>query len=178
MSVSPLTSPDVDTVQPIRVRDLAPAVIDYLRMIRQRQHALMSGWGGAAICRTLYIQATGDATHTVTVRVPPGVTDLDLALLAYGNGTVTITTSVDATGTELRSVAPIDSAAIEEEQAAWVSTGGALSSSAGASSARAVTVASSATWVWQDVDLTLTITGVTSRFGCLALETRPIHAPR
>lgn len=178
MSVYPLTSPDVDDLRPVTVRDLAPALIDHLRTIRQRQHALMSGWGGCAVCRTLYIQATGDVVHTVTVRIPPGVTDLDLALLAYGNGTCTITTSADATGTVLRSVAPIDSAAIEEEQAAWVSTGGALSSSAGASSGRAVTVASSASWVWQDVDLTLTITGVTTRFGCLALETRPVHAPR
>jgi len=178
MSVHPLTSPDVDTLGIVPVVDLAPAAIDYLRAVRTRQHALMSAWGGPAVCRTLYILATGNATHTVTVRVPPGCTDLDLSVHAFGNGTLTVTSSADATGTQLVSVAPIDSAAIEEEAAQWISTGGALSSSAGASSGRAVTVRSSNAWTWVDVDLTFAITGVTTRFGIMALETRPAHPPR
>lgn len=178
MSVMPLASPEVDATTPVEVTDPAPALVSYLRTVMTRQHALMSEWGGPPICRSLYILATGNVTHTVTVRVPPGVTDLDMALLLWGNGTLTITSAVDATGTALVSVAPIDSTAIEEETALWVSTGGALTTAAGATSARAVTVASSASWTWADVDLTFTITGVTTRFGVLAMETRPIHVAR
>lgn len=177
MSISPLARPDVDEIQITDVLDFAPSTASYLRTIRTRQHALMSEWGGPPTARTLYLQASGDDAWTVTIRVPPGTVDLGIAVLAFGNGTLTITSSADAVGTALVSVAPIDSGAVDEEAATWIASTGSLSSSLGASSGRAVTVRSSVVWTWVDVDLTFTVTGVTTNWGILALETRPIHIP-
>lgn len=177
MTISPLARPDVDEIQIVNVLDFAPATVSYLRTIRTRQHALMSEWGGPPTARTLYLQASGDDAWTVTIRVPPGTTDLGLAILAFGNGTLTVTSAADAVGTALVSVAPIDSGAVDEEAATWIATTGSLSSSLGASSGRAVTVRSSVAWTWTDIDLTFTVTSVTTNWGILALETRPIHIP-
>lgn len=174
MSVQPIAEIDVDLIDLYAVRDMAPALVDYLRMIRSRQHALMSAWGGPAVCRSLGLTSSGSTTWTVTVRVPPGVTDLGLALLCHGSAIITITTAADATGTELRSVAPNDAGA---ETPTWVSTGTVAPSSAGASSGRAVTVLSSASWTWSDVDLSIAVADVSS-VGLLAIETRPVHVAR
>lgn len=174
MSVQPIADIDVDLIDLYALRDMAPALVDYLRMIRARQHALMSAWGGPAVCRSMGLTSSGATSWTVPIAVPPGVTDVGLDLLCHGSAIITITTSADATGTELRAVAPNGAGA---DTPVWVSTGGLAPSSAGASSGRAVTVLSAVSWAWSDVDLTIAVTDVAS-FGLLALETRPIHVAR
>ena len=176
MAAPPVYAPDVDLVTPVPVVDFAPARVSYLRDAATRQHAVMSAWIGPPICRSLYFTSTGAGTSYLTVRVPPGVTDIDVAVLLWGIGTLTITTSADSTGVAFVSTAAVDTD-VDEESAIWLSTGGLVSATA-AGSGRALTVASSASWVWQNVDLTLTVSDVTTRFGCLAIETRPLHVPR
>ena len=175
MSTPPVFDLDLDLLDPVALRDMAPALIDYLRTARTRQHALMSAWGGPAVCRSCNYQAVIDTTATFTVRIPPGVTDIDLALTCFGTAVINITTSADAVGTELRAVAPGGSNG--DETPIKVATGGLISSSAGAGSGRAITVRSSVSWTFADVDLEFDLTGVDS-FGILAIETRPIHVPR
>lgn len=177
MASPPVFAPEVDLVGIVPVVDFAPARVSYLRDAATRQHAVMSAWGGPPVCRSVYFSATGPTTTYITIRVPPGVTDVDVAVLVWGIGTLTITTSADATGCAFTQGAAVD-ADVDEESAVWLSTGGVQSTAAGAGSGRALTVAASASWVWQDVDLTLDVTAVTTRFGLLAIETRPIHVPR
>ena len=144
----------------------AGAAIAYPREARNRQHALMTGWGGPPICRSYYLSTTTDTTRSVTLHLPPGVTQVYVGLLAWGNGSITVTTSADGTGTVFTLVGPVDTGAMDEESAAWVLGG------------RPVTVASSASWAWADVDFTLTVDVVDTVVGALAFEVRPIHVPR
>jgi hypothetical protein len=178
MSIEPLFAPDLDITTIVAVRDMAPAFIDYLRTIRARQHALMSGWGGPARCASVNLLTSIDYTWTVPISVPPGVTEMDFALLAYGAGTITLTCSADATGTQLIVVAPVDGGTVDAESATWIGTGGPLSASLGAASGRAVTVRATNAWTWIDVDLTVAATSVADRLGILAIETHPVHRSR
>lgn len=175
---SPVAGPELDTLVAVGVTDFALALSSYLRDAQVRQHALMSEWGGPPVCHSCYLSTTGSTSTTFTVRLPPGVTDVRVDVLAWGNGTLTITTSADATGSALTHVSPVDTGAVDEESAVWIGTGSTLPSSAGATSGRAVTVRSSVAWTWTDVDLTLAITGVATGFGIRAIETRPFHATR
>lgn len=175
---SPIAGPELDTLPTVRVTDFALALASYLRDAHTRQHALMSAWGGPPVCHSCYVASSGATSTTFTVRVPPGVTDLRIDVLAWGNGTLAITSSVDATGSTLTHVAPVDTGAADEESAVWIGTGSTMPTSAGATSGRAVTVRSSVSWTWADVDLTLTISDVATEFGIRAIETRPFHAAR
>lgn len=168
----------VDVDDPVRFRDPIGAMVTLLRLLELKLHSLMSQWGGPPRCYTQIIKATGNVTTTRTVRVPPGVTELDLAVRIAGTGTITITSTADATGTAFKMDNNSATPTTDAERAQWFETGGYMPTSAGAASGRAVTVAASATWVWQNVDLTIAITGVTSSLTLLALEVRPIHVPR
>lgn len=168
-----LGAPSLDSQEPGRLRDLVLAQVALLQSVDTNQHALMSAWGGPAICHNFYATPTGNATYTATFRMPPGVTDCDVSLLLGGIGIVTITTAADSTGTALSTTS-----GYQPEFADWVSTGGVAPTSAGATSGRAVTVASSASWAWADVDFTLTVTGVSGTLYILAIELRPIHVSR
>lgn len=168
----------VDVDDPIRFRDPVGALVAFLRLIELKVHSLMSQWGGPPRCYTQIIKATGDVTTTRTVRVPPGVTDLDLAVRLAGTGTVTITSPVDATGTQFKTDNNTGAPTTDAELGQWFETAGYLPASAGAASGRAVTVASSPSWAWQDVDLTIAVSAVTSSLTMLLLEVRPIHIPR
>lgn len=175
MSVSP-NHADLDIIVLPGVADLTAAGVAILRTIAARQHALMSGWGGSNVCRSVYLNTTTSSSDTFTIRIPPGVTECDIQVLAYGTGTVTITSTVDATGTKWTIASPHDGSS-DLEMARWHGTGGPLPSSLGATSGRAVTVASSASWSWDNVDLTIALAAET-RVGILAIEIRPIHQPR
>lgn len=176
---APVATPELDMVYVAPMVDMKAAVVDHLSDIQRRQHALMSEWGGAAVCHTTHWNVGADAALTFTVRVPPGVTELGLAILAYGAATITVTSSVDATGTAFSVLSPIDGGGADEESPTWYTTSGPMSSTLGADSGRAVTVRSSVAWVWADVDLTFTATDVgTGHIGILAIETRPVHVSR
>lgn len=168
----------VDVDDPIGLLDPQPALVSLLRTAEQRQHALASWWGGPARCMTEVLKATGATSTVVTVSIPPGVTDVDIALLLAGTGTVVVTSSADGTGTQFASDNNAAAPTTDAEIASWFQTSGYLPTSAGAASGRAVTVAASASWAWQDVDLTITVSAVTSSLTILALEVQPIHVPR
>lgn len=168
----------VDVDDPIRLLDPCPALVAWLRLIEQRQHSLMSKWGGPPRCYTEIIKATGATSTVLTVSIPPGVTDCDIAVRMAGTGTLVITSGADATGTQMKCDNNAGAPTTDAELGQWFQTGGYLPTSAGAASGRAVTVASSASWAWQDVDLTLTISAVTSSLTILAIEIQPIHVPR
>lgn len=168
----------VDVDDPIGLIDPQQALVALLKQVELRQHSLASEWGGPPRCMTEVLKATGATSTVITVSVPPGVTDLDIAMLLAGTGTVVVTSSVDATGTQFVSDNNAAAPTTDAEVASWFQTSGALPTSAGATSGRAVTVASSASWAWQDVDLTITVSAVTSSLTILALEVQPIHVPR
>lgn len=168
----------LDIDDPVRFLDPRAALVSVLRGIETRQHALMSAWGGCPRVYAMLIKATGSSSKTLTVRCPPGVTDFDLGFLLAGTGTLTVTSSADATGTEIVCDNNASTPTTDADLARWFYTGGAASTSAGASSGRAVTVASSASWAWTNVDLTLATSSVTSSLTLLAVEVRPIHVAR
>lgn len=168
----------VDVDDPIGMLDPQPAVVSLLKLIEAKQHSVMSAWGGPPRCLTEVLKATGATSTVLTVSIPPGVTDVDIAVLLAGTGTLVITSTADATGTQFVSDNNAAAPTTDAEMASWFQTSGALPTSAGATSGRAVTVASSSSWAWQDVDLTLTVSAVTSSLTILAIEIQPIHVPR
>lgn len=147
----------------------------------RHQHALMSGWGGPPQCRAVYlIAAPGTSiTHVISYRVPPGVSEVDVAALFVGVGTVLFTTAADATGTRHRAVNETSVDYLETAQ--WLSTAGTLDSDNGADSGRALIVRSVVAWEWTDVDITVFIdatTAGTDHVHVYALTFTPIHIPR
>lgn len=96
------TSLDLIALAPIR--DPATASQSLLYLLK-RQHALMSGWGGPPQSRTLFFYAESSLVdRTISYRVPPGVTDIDVEVVASGNGPVNFATAVDAEGVTARFV--------------------------------------------------------------------------
>lgn len=168
----------VDVDDPVGVLDLQPALVALLKVIELRQHSVMSEWGGPARCYSEVIKATGVTSTVLTVSIPPGVTHVDIAALLAGTGTLTITTSVDATGTQFACDNNAGAPTTDAEFASWFQTGGYLPTSAGAASGRAVQVVSTPSWTWQDVDLTIATSAVTSSLTLLAIEIQPLHVPR
>ena len=165
----------LDTGSLDQIKDLATA---RLALISERsQHALMSGYGGPPQCRSCYITAT----TTVSYRVPPGVTEVNVAALVAADGgnddcTILFTTSVDAVGTEFPIVGGDDS---DVAAASWRKTNGVLDSAdVGAESGRALTVRSSAVWTWDDVDVVITVTAAATDVVIYALMFSPVHVPR
>lgn len=148
-----------------------PAAMSLLRDIEARQHALMTGWS-PGLCIDFNFSTGAGTTRTVTTRVPPDCTYIDLGVLAWGDGTLAITTSADAVGTQFR-VATRQN----EESAVWLWTSGVMSSSFGAESGRAVMARSSPSWIWSEVDLSVVFGSITSGLGVLAMVVVPLHLP-
>lgn len=178
MAIDPAFTPDLDIATIVPVVDMAPAVIDYLRTIRARQHAQMSGWGGPPVCRSTHLATSLDMAWTFTISVPPGVTEMDFSLLVYGTGIITITSPSDAIGTQLIAAAPTDGGVVDPDVVSRLSTGGALSASAGAASGRAVIVRSALSWERVDVDLTIDVSDVVDTLGIRAITFAPVHRSR
>lgn len=155
--------------------DPLPANLSLLVNAERRQHALMTGYGGAPIFLDVASTQTGAANLRIPARIPPGVTYCDVAMRLFGIGTFTLTSAVDATGTQMTSRG--DTATGVQEHGEWRWTSGILSSSLGAASGRAIQVVSSVSWTWQDVELTLAISSVTTRCGILGAMLLPIQLP-
>ena len=167
------TRPHLDLVDTAGVRDLRPAETSLLANIDTRQLALMSAWGNPPIARSCYLKATGSTTWTVPLRVPPGVTEMDLAFLSWGLGSIAVTCSADAVvGTKLYSIRPVDESLPE-----WVRTSGAVDPAGGSTSARSLTVSASVVWSYQDIDLTVTIADITTECGILGIVSSPVWRP-
>lgn len=160
------------------VEDLAIARVSTLRQAIHRQHALMSGWGGAPQARECFVIAENgaSATWTMSYCAPPGVTEVDVSALIYGLGSVRIESSADAVGTTFRSTSQTDNAI---EGAAWYHTNGALDSDEGAESGRALTVRAAVAWTWATIDVTIYMDAAsTADLFLFGLVFRPIHMPR
>ena len=140
------------------------------------QHALMTGHGGPPQGRACYITAT----RTVSVRVPPGVTDMDIEMWASCDGTndesyVVFTSGVDAVGTKFNLVGGEES---DVSMAQRYKTGGAIDSGIGAHSGRALTVRAAAAWEFSNVDVTVTVNTSAADVVIFYLGFHPIHAIR
>lgn len=158
------------------VRELADLHTARALDLPREQHALMSGYGGPGQGRSCYITAT----TTISYRVPPGVTEVDVEAWIAADGTnddsnVVFTSSVDATGTKFNLVGGNET---DVSSATRYQTGGPLASSYGAQSGRALTVRSAVAWTWADVDVTVTITAVGTDVVIYALAFKPVHAFR
>jgi len=163
----------LDIADTTQLLDLAPARASSLP---RQQHALMSGWGGPPQCRSWIAPSPsgGSDTYVISYRVPPGVTEVDVAVLMYGDGTVTFTTSADATGTRLRTVGQPGGNEVLES-ARWYGTAGTLDTDNGAESGRALIVRSAVAWEWTDVNITAV---VYNDLWTYALTFTPLHIPR
>lgn len=173
MSTRPrFESLDIASTEPLR--DLAPARASELP---RQQHALMSAWGGPPQCRSCVLTSTGAILSVgISYRVPPGVTEVDIAALMCGDGTILFTSPVDAVGAQLRANGQT---ADLLEHATWKSTGGTLDPDNGAESGRALIVRTSAAWEWTDVVITTALDASASDdLYLFALTFSPIHISR
>jgi len=174
MSTAPVNM-IVDNAPASALVDLEPARVWILAEAMQRQHSLMTTWGGPGI----YAGLRADEGDTVTLRfrVPPAVTEANITLITSGVGSVTITSSNDATGTTLTWSTGGDAVSTVSK----VSTVGVLPAALGAASGRAVTVAAtynvSTSWVWTTEMLTFVVAsaGTGTIHGVLV---RPVHVAR
>lgn len=168
---------EADTYAPIVLRDLVPARASDLPRL---QHAVMSSGGGPPQARSVYYVAESGAsqTYTLSVRVPPGVTDVDVEVIVNGNGTVEMTTSADATGTLLRAAVSVTNGEDDWVSFSGVRTNGVQSPAYGAEG-RALGVVSSAVWYYQNVDVTVVVdASATADLRVYGLTFFPIHVPR
>jgi hypothetical protein len=153
-----------------------PAVVQYLREIDQRQHALATEYGGPGLGADVAYTATGVDTIVFTTRVPPGVTHLDLGPMLWGRGLVNVISAIDPSGTTF-SVDTSD----DEDFAIRQWTSGVMDDSLGAESGRALQVrdpASATLWTFEEVDLDVSFSSVVTQCGILSLAIVPIHVPR
>jgi hypothetical protein len=149
------------------------AGVDLVANIAHRHHDMMAGWGRPDRACGMYHRATGSGSIIIPCRVPPGVEEMDIALLVWGIGRAKLTCATDATGTFLRSLnLPTP------QLAEWVETGGPIDSSEGPESGRALTVSASAVWAFQDINITVDIDDVNGEFGIAGVWWRPIRQLR
>ena len=173
----------VDKADLTALRDLSPAEASALTRL---PHALMTGWGGPASSRTFVRYAdTTTVTSTISYRTPPNVTDIDIACLMFGDGTVKFTTAVDPLGTLLRSNGQgVGTAGFEVVEAAvWHKTNGVLNTDGfavlAATTQRALSVYGAELWEWQDIDITVELNpDATSKLYTFALAFYPLHVTR
>lgn len=155
--------------------DVIEAQIALLQNAEARQHALMTKHGGAPIFVDFVSIQTSNTTIVRGIPVPPGVLYVDLGLRLFGIGDVVITSAVDGTGTMLSVRGDTAVTMAEHAEMAW--TSGVQPASMGAGSGRALQVASSVSWSWQDVEIELSIQGVSTRCGIVGMVLVPIHQP-
>lgn len=146
---------------------------------RQFQHAMMSGYGGAPQARGFYVAAqSGSAvTRNISVRATPGIKEVDIEILANGNGTILFTTSTDTTGTGFRIRTAPGNNGPALELARWSRTGGSGDPTDDAG--RALILRSSVAWTFDWVATTVVVTPDTGAdLTVYALVFHPIHVPR
>ena len=168
----------VDTV-PVDILDggfalpeASEASTNLLASIDERQLRAMTSAGNPPQVRSCYLRSTSSTTWTVPLLRPPGCEWIDFGFLAWGTGTITLTSTSDATGTmlDVRNLATV-------EGARWMWTAGIIDSAAGAGSGRALKVRTSIGWTYSATTLTLTIDDVTDECGIAAIATIPIWQP-
>ena len=168
----------IDTV-PVDILDggfalpeASEASTNLLAAIDERQLRAMTTAGNPPQVRSCYLRSTSSSSWTIPLLRPPGCEWIDLGLLVWGTGTITVTSTVDTTGTMLdsRNLATVDGAR-------WIWTAGIIDSAAGASSGRALKVRTSIGWVYSATSLTVTIDDVTDECGIAAIATIPIWQP-
>jgi hypothetical protein len=125
------------------------------RQIEKRQHALVHGWGGPPVARTVFVNdAGGGKVQYILVRVPPYCRFMRFGVLGTGNGAIHLATTADALGTwlfwnfTLYAGANWVFSSAEIDEAIPVSLDG-----------RCVKVSSTALSTWQTVMITLTVAG-------------------
>ncbi len=151
-----LFDPSLDQLEAQTLSDYAPAAIGLVRAVDQRQHALASGWGGPPTSRFCGALAAG-TTSVVPYRVPPGTEWVQVVSLISGAGLVTYTTSADAQGTAAYAANTSALNSIWDRVTTVVSSGPPPSgSTADTTVSRALKVAT-ASWNWQDVDVTIVV---------------------
>lgn len=163
----------VDTLSGVAaVRYDAEASTALLAAIDSRQLRTMTSAGNPPQVRSCYLRATALTSWTMPLLRPPGCEWIDLAFLCWGTGTITVTSTVDTTGTML----DVRNAGTAET-AHWVYTAGIIDSAAGSGSGRALKVRSAIAWTYSTTSLTITIDDVTSECGVSAIATLPIWQP-
>lgn len=150
----------LDLVVNLPLRD-HQAASQHMLFLPKRQHALMSGWGGPPQSRTLCIEGSSTVETTISYRVPPGVTHIDMEVDASGNGNVNFSTAVDTTGIDLHFIDAF-SADPGTELSTTVRTNG-------------LQVLAAAEWEWTDVDIAVEVDDVLSTY---TLTIYPRHVPR
>ena len=155
-----------------RLPEASPASTNLLASIDERQLRAMTSAGNPPHVRSCYLRATASTTWTFGYRRPPGCEWVDFGFLAWGTGTITLTSTLDATGTmlDVRNLGNVESAR-------WLYTAGIIDSAAGAGSGRALKVRSAIGWTYSATTLTLTIDDVTDECGVAAIATIPIWQP-
>lgn len=175
------TRPRFSSLDRMDVAELVDLVGARVALIPREQHDLMSGWGGPSQARSVYMQADDNTTnnYTISYRVPPGVTNVDVAVLVFGAGTVKLTTAADTTGTLFRSTDMLMQDSMQSA-AVWLKSNGVYNGY-GAESGRALGVASSPSWAWTDTDVSVEVVGASQtgdEMYVLGLVFVPIHVAR
>ena len=162
------------TIESAPVLDPTAARSHLLEATDSNAHAAATAGGSDPMWCGLYLEE--GQTGYIRIRVPPGVTECDLALLVAGSGSATITSTTDATGSPLTWATE---EAINITKAGTVKTVGILATSAGAASGRAVTVRASVAWGWADEVLTIASSSAGSVDGVIyGIKVTPIHVVR
>ena len=101
------------------------------------------------------------ASATFFIRVPPGVTKCDVVLLVSDDGEALVTSTNDATGTELHWSQQGDDVIGD---AVLVNTGG-VNTGDTAADGGPLTVRGAAAWTWVDETVTVAVTGTGTVWG-------------
>lgn len=152
--------------------EASEASTNLLAAIDERQLRAMTSAGNPPQVRSCYLRSTSSSSWSFGFRRPPGCEWIDFGFLAWGTGTITLTSTVDTTGTmlDVRNLATV-------EGARWIWTAGIIDSAAGAASGRGLKVRTSVGWTYSATTLTLTIDDVTDECGIAAIATIPIWQP-
>ena len=138
------------------ITDLSLANVEVLQQVDIAQFGLVTRWGSPDVWipgamldgGTNWNGSSYDAVSAsfgFKLFVPPYVTEARYTLLVAGIGKATITTDTDSTGST------------EIDGSAFVYSAGAIPSSEGAGTGRAITVASGATAEWTTEDVTVAV---------------------
>lgn len=99
MSRPPRFAPAADLAYDEAVVDPTPARSSILLDVDARQHAAISGYGGAPWCQSLDLAATGATVTGYGYLRTCGVGVARLGVLVTGRGSVTVSSALDANGT-------------------------------------------------------------------------------
>jgi len=124
--------------------DVSPASIGLLLYADTMAHSLAAGWGGPPVWFGIYL--TEGQTAYTRVRVPPGIKQFQVWLLAAGKGSAVISAANHSTSTTL--TWSHENTGTGLESAKLVSTGNANAVSGNGALAVVTWGAGSAAWSW------------------------------